>query len=1048
MPRTALSLAPLILLAATLPVWSADAPPAADEPLTFERHIRPIFRSHCFDCHGAGEELKGNLDLRLVRLMVKGGDSGAALVAGDAAKSHLLDRIRSGEMPPGNVKVSPAELALLEKWIKSGAKTARPEPESLDKGVAITPEDREFWAFVPVRRPDVPVFAPESRVRTPVDAFLLKAMHDKGLAFSPDADRATLVRRAYFDLIGLPPTPAQIEAFVKDDAPQAWERLIDTLLASPQYGERWGRHWLDVAGYADSEGATADDRVRGYAWKYRDYVIRSFNADKPFNQFLIEQLAGDELITPPFNNLNADQIEKLVATGFLRMAIDGSASVDNDEVRNQTIADTIKIVSTSLLGLSVGCAQCHDHRYDPIPHTDYYRMRAIFEPALNWKTWQNPVARHVSLYTDADRAKAAEVEAQVSVIAKERAEKEAKYMAEALEMELMKHPEAMREPLKTAYQTPAGKRTPEQQKLLKDNPSVNISPGVLYQYNQKAADDLKTYDAKIGEVRKQKPVEDFVRALWETPGNIAPTFLFHRGDYRQPKQQVNPGDLTILGPAGAPPELPSKDPNVPTSGRRLNYAKWLTSGQHPLLARVLVNRVWLHHFGRGLVSTPSDFGRLGERPTHPELLDWLASEFQGAPGNSTTLQPWSLKSLHRLLLTSTAYRQSSARTAQGDMADADNRYYSRMSVRRLDAEVLRDAVLAVNGTLDLTPFGAPVDVMADDAGQITVPEAFRRRSVYVQVRRSQPVALLTAFDAPVIEVNCERRPSSTVATQALMLMNSDFMIKESKRFAERVRADAPALSPGDVPSVELPPRPPVYWEYGYAGFDEASKRVINFTKLPYWTGSAWQGGPTLPDPVTGWATLNAGGGHPGDDQHAVSRRWTSPAAGFITFTGKLQHPSENGTGVRGRVVSSRSGLAAEWTVKKGEASTDVPRIDVQPGDTIDILCDRNGTEESDSFAWVGKLTLKDPTGKDISAWDTNVPFHGPAPKPLSDQAAQAWRLAFGREPTRDELERSLKFLGMQLKTLAATGQSPDRELQAMTDFCQALLGANGFLYVD
>src|SRR5438477_3247639 len=326
------------------------------------------------------------------------------------------------------------------------------------------------------------------------------------------------------------------------------------------------------------------------------------------------------------------------------MGADGTATpalADPDAVRNQVVADTIKIVSTSLLGLSVGCAQCHDHRYDPIPQADYYRLRAVFEPAYDWKNWRTPDQRLVSLYTEADRKKAAEVEMEAKKLGEEKTAKQKQYIDEALNKHLEKFEAGLREQLRQAFDTPAEKRTAEQKKVLADNPSVNINAGVLYQYNQKAADDLKAMDAKIAEIRGRKPPEDFICPLLEPADKVPVTYLFHRGDPKQPKQSIGPGGLSVLAPAGQPTEWPEKDSNLASSGRRLAFARWLTSGTNPLVARVLLNRIWQHHFGRGLVATPSDFGVMGERPSHPELLDWLASDF--------IEHGWRLKRLHKLI---------------------------------------------------------------------------------------------------------------------------------------------------------------------------------------------------------------------------------------------------------------------------------------------------------------------------------------------------------------------------------------------------------------
>ncbi len=790
-----------------LALWLVPAGRAASDP-TFEKDIRPILKAHCFDCHGEGEQLKGGLDVRLRRLLVAGGESGSAIVPGEPEQSGLLRLVESGEMPKREKKLTPAEVALIRSWIATGAKTARPEPTELPAGTGgITEEERSFWAFQPITQPKVPKARTRDRVRTPVDAFLVEALKEKRLRFSGDADRVTLLRRVSFDLTGLPPTPEETEAFLGDGAPDAYERLVDRLLDSKHYGERWGRHWLDVAGYADSDGYSDADPPRPYAYKYRDYVIRSFNADKAFDRFILEQIAGDELARATQATASSvalageESRDLLVATGFLRMGVDGSATdalSDRDAVRNQVVADALKIVSTSLLGLSVGCAQCHDHRYDPILHTDYYRLRAVFEPAYDFRKWHTPAQRLVSLYTEEDRKKSAEIEAEAQKIAVEKEARQKEYLAEALSKHLEKFDEALREPLRLAQNTPAAQRTDEQKKLLADHPSVNIHPGVLYQYNPKAAEDLKAMDAKIGEIRATKPVEDFISVLTEPADHQPVTQVFHRGDHRQPRQTVQPGGLSVLGADGKPVEFPSDNPELPTSGRRLAFGQWLTGGKNPLVARVLVNRVWMHHFGRGLVNTPGDFGTMGEKPSHPELLDWLADDFMRGG--------WKLKRLHRLILTSTAYRQSSLRDEKQESSDPENRLYWRKPVQRLDAEVIRDAMLWVSGALYDRMYGPPVPVRPDVYGQIVVGEdkttgdnkmpvetslngAEYRRSIYIQVRRSRPLAMLHAFDAPVMEVNCERRQNSTVATQSLMLMNSPFLLDQAARFAARVEAE-------------------------------------------------------------------------------------------------------------------------------------------------------------------------------------------------------------------------------------------------------------------
>jgi len=777
----------------------ADSKTTLAGPIVFESHIRPLFKAHCFECHGEGQKLKGGLDARLRRLLVKGGKTGAALAPGNAAGSLLLERLTSGEMPPGKKKLTKDEVAVVARWIAEGAKTVRPEPENIAGGFHISAEEQSFWAFQPIRRPALPATREAGRIRTPIDAFLLTRLEKAGLSFSRDADRRTLIRRAYFDLLGLPPSPTEVNDFLADAAADAYERLIDRLLASPGYGERWGRHWLDVAGYADSEGYVEDDPVRKYAYKYRDYVIRAFNADMPFDRFIQEQLAGDEMVRQPYQNLNTGDIDKLTATGFLRMAPDGTAgAADRKLACNQVVADTLQIVGTALLGLTLHCAQCHNHRYDPIPQTDYYRMRAVFEPAFNLPNWRTPAGRRITLYTDADRKQAAQIEQQAAKIDQARVKKQEEYIERTFQKELAKLPADLREPVKLARNTADAKRTPPQQKLLRDHPSVSVSAGSLYLYDHKAAEELKKLAADAAKVRERKPVEHFLRALTEIPGQAPLTHVFSRGDHEQPKEVVTPGGLMVLASLKLG-DIPAKDPSLPTTGRRLALARQLASGKHPLTARVLVNRVWLHHFGRGIVSTPGDFGFLGERPTHPELLDWLADDFMAGG--------WQLKRLHKLLMTSTAYRQSSQRLPHLQKLDPDNRLLARMSVRRLEAEAIRDAMLAINGKLTPRMFGPPVPVMHDDFGQVVlgvdtadsagykqkeVPlgdEEFRR-SVYVQVRRTRPLAVLDTFDAPAMTPNCECRNASTVTPQALMLMNSRLIVSQAKYFAERLQREA------------------------------------------------------------------------------------------------------------------------------------------------------------------------------------------------------------------------------------------------------------------
>lgn len=778
-------------LAFTLAGFGSISSARAGERLTFEEHVRPIFKAYCLDCHGAGDAVKGHLDLRLKRFAERGGDSGPAVVAGRPAESLLIERVKNGEMPPGDKKVPPEQILLIERWIAEGATAKRKEPERLDPGINLTPEERAYWAFQPIRRPLPPDTGRNDRGRTPIDAFIVAKLRERGLSLAPEADRRTLIRRAAFDLTGLPPSQEAIEAFLADSTDAAYERMLDGLIASPRYGERWARHWLDVAGYADSDGNGNEDSPRPYAYKYRDYVVRAINADKPLDRFIIEQLAGDELVPRPWNELTPEKADLLAATGFLRTAADGTTTGAADEplASNQVVADTLKIVGSTLLGLTVGCAQCHDHRYDPIPQADYYRLRAVFEPALDTNHWRRPGQRLVSLFKDADRARCKAIEAEAVKLQEALNAKTKKYLEAATKKELMTFPEPLRAKLRATLDTAAAARSEEQKRLLASNPSVNITEGVLYQYDPAAAEDRTKEQAKVAAKRAEKPVEDFVSMLDEVPGVLPTTKIFHRGDHRQPTKPVRPGDLSIAAPEGSRYEIPDKDPSLPTSGRRLAYARHLVKGDHPLVGRVLANRIWLHHFGRGLVDTPGDFGVLGTRPTHPELLDWLADEL--------VRQGWSLKRMHKIIMTSAVYRQSSRIAPTALAADSGNSLYSHFPLRRLEAEEVRDVILHLSGRLDERLFGPPVPVAEDAVGHVLPANDSARRSLYLEARRTKPVSVLATFDFPAMAVNCDRRAPSTSAMQSLVLMNSEFVLSHSGRLARRVRELTPAGSSSD-----------------------------------------------------------------------------------------------------------------------------------------------------------------------------------------------------------------------------------------------------------
>jgi len=817
----------LRLLAAVCLVLAGSAAAQAAEPpvdavtadtshLTYEKHVRPIFKAHCFHCHGEEPELAGELDLRLVRLMLAGGDSGPAVAAGEPDESVLWQRIESDEMPPGPKKLSEAEKQTIAHWIRGGLATARPEPED-PKAAQFTEEELGHWAFQPVIAPalPLPLDTPvgDADIANPIDAFIAARLAAAGGAFSPAADRRALIRRLTFDLHGLPPASEEVQAFVEDTRPDAYERLVDRLLASPHYGVRWGRHWLDVAGYAESDGNLTKDRHRPHAWHYRDYVIQSLNDDKPYDCFLVEQLAGDELIAGQPDPNNIEHVRLLAATGLLRMAPDITQTDDTLLDRNQAVADVIQVVSTAALGLTVGCAQCHDHRYDPITIEDYYSLRAIFDPVMPIHQWKKPAQRLVDMTDDATRQASAAIEAEAVALQNDINERRRAHCQTIQDREIAAAPEEFREALRTAVALKPADQSEEQKALLDRFPKVRTVQwiiGQLVEYDSKAHRAFQEEEKQVAAIRKRKPVERLLMAVQESRDQLPASHVFFRGDPESPAQPVAPGELTVLVSARPTATVPSLDESLPrSSGRRLAYARQLTDGTHPLVARVAVNRVWMHHFGRGLVETPGDFGLNVAPPSHPELLDWLADDF--------VRHGWSLKRLHKQIVTSTTYRQTASRAAEHagtlastrsdqtaarpvtTLADPDNVLLGRMNLRRLDAESIRDAILQVSGQLNPALDGPSAPVAEDAEGKAVIGTRLlrdglfagiedagsqaQRRSVYISALRSLPLNELQTFDLPSMTPNCQQRDSSTVAPQALWFMNDASLIAASRQMA-------------------------------------------------------------------------------------------------------------------------------------------------------------------------------------------------------------------------------------------------------------------------
>ena len=763
--------------------------------LTYEQHVRPIFKVACFHCHGEQDELAGGLDLRLVRLMSGGGESGPAIVSGDLHSSLLWERIVNDEMPEGSKKLTSAQKETIRRWIEQGAKTARPEPDDVEDA-RFTLEELNHWAFHPVVRPKIPKID-SGTVATPVDAFIAAKLRDAGLSFAPPADRRTLIRRVTFDLTGLPPTPDEVNRFVRDTGPGAFARLVDRLLASPEYGIRWGRHWLDVAGYAESNGGPTADRRRRHAWRYRDYVVDSFNAGKPINQFLMEQLAGDELVHPDSHRLSPQRQELLTATGFLRMAPDPTQDSNSIADRNMAVADAINVISTATFGLTVGCAQCHDHKYDPIGIDDYYRFRAIFDPVFPLQNWKQPTARLVDVTPKDVRDERDRIEAKAKMLEEDMEKRREAVCQRIQDAKLEDVPEEVRAETRTAVLTQPGKRTQRQQELLDQYPMVKplgTIRGLLVEYDSKSYRAFEKEQAEIAKVRAAMPPPRLIMATTETPNVIPTSMVFFRGNPESPKEEVSPSELMVLSRHGREVKIPHNIAGRSTTGRRLAFARSLTDGSHPLTARVFVNRVWMHHLGRGLVDTPSDFGLMGGKPTHPKLLDWLADDF--------VRNGWDQKRLHRLILLSTTYRQSSKRTRKKDAIDPDNGLFGRMNLRRLSAEEIRDAILATSNQINWLHHGPSAPVTEDAEGKTVIgkrlikdglkagvdhanSDAFRR-SIYVETQRRLPLSFLATFDQPVMNPNCSVRRPSTVATQSLWFLNDEFVVQLSEHLAKSI----------------------------------------------------------------------------------------------------------------------------------------------------------------------------------------------------------------------------------------------------------------------
>jgi hypothetical protein len=782
--------------------------------VSFSKDIQPIFEASCWKCHGAAIQLS-KLDLRTREAALRGGIHGPSITPGNAAASRLFRVVSGAEKPamPLDGKLTDSQIETIKRWIDAGAPwegtatTAKASATDLEAG-AVAPEARNQWPF---RKP-VRVVVPDVGTAHPIDAFLLKAMKERGLQPAPQADATTLVRRAHLDLTGIPPSPSEVAEYVNDKSADAWEKLIDRLLASPHYGERWGRHWLDVARYADSNGFEHDfDRPN--AWRYRDYVIQSFNRDTPYDVFLREQLAGDEL----------DKVTKdtLIATGFLRnYAKVGFREKDNPEFRYEYLDDMIATIGRGILGLTVQCARCHNHKFDPIPQKDYYKLQASL---FGYVEVDHPLTSQEE--AEAYRKNLAEVTQRLDEVRAQIRTIEQPYRAVLLQEKYKKFPANVQ----AAIATPEAERTPGQTLLANQViRTVSVASGDIDRIMKPA--DLETKNRLLAITRdierdRPKPIpvamgitDGDYRFTPDGPGDepapgkgvkseniegsflhtgegryqAPPSYFLIRGDINSHGSLMRPGFLTVATSGDAPVEIPPA--NRHTSGRRRALAEWLVSGENPLTARVMVNRIWHHHFGRGIVSTIDNFGKMGEMPTNPELLDWLALEFVD--------RGWSIKQMHRLLMTSAAYKMSSQwANAANFERDPENKYGWRFRSRRLEAESVRDSILAVSGALNREMGGPAVfpELQPEILQQMTHgiwrnekdgPKVWRR-SVYIYRKRGLPFPMLESFDLPDQNISCGARVVSTVPTQALTLMNDEFVVRQAELFAQRVSETAP-----------------------------------------------------------------------------------------------------------------------------------------------------------------------------------------------------------------------------------------------------------------
>jgi len=1088
---------------------SASSARSAEYPVDFfEKKIRPVLVENCYKCHSASaEKLKGGLWLDTREGMLKGGESGKpAITPGDAEASLLIEAIRYQnedlQMPPKK-RLTPHQVEDFVQWINAGALDPR-----TNGALAVTSRAANHWAFKPPQMQTLPAVPHKDWAKTPIDQFVLAKMEKHGLVPAPPAERRTLLRRASIDLIGLPPSNADLDAFLKDKSPEAFPRAVDRLLSSPQYGERWGRHWLDVARYSDTKGYVYDREEKRFVHShvYRDWVIHAFNDDMPYDRFLALQIAADQMIGPTNKT-------DLAAMGFLTI---GRRFLG---VMHDIIDDRIDVLGRATMGLTISCARCHDHKFDPIPTRDYYSLYGVFsscneetislidnpQPTEAYEAYEKELNARVGKlnktfhakrneFTDRLRAKAADYIFAVLDVAKLPTEEfytisgpddlnpvivrqwEAYLFKSARDSHPVFAPwHAYRALPEKDFATRAQKvrfesgLNPLVRELFATNAPSSMRDvaqryGVLFNRVDRDWRALvKVAGSNAGPARLDDSAEEQIRQVLYGPDSPATIpdgaivdiewFFDENGRVELAKLQAEI-DRWLLKAPGAPPHAvvladrpvprnprvflrgnpankgeevprqflevvagPDRKPFQHGSGR-LELARAIASRDNPLTARVMVNRIWMQHFGAGLVKTPSDFGTRCEPPTHPELLDWLALRFMD--------DGWSIKKLHRLIMLSAVYQQGPGETASIE-ADPENRWLARMPPRRLDFEAMRDTMLWATGELDPTIGGKGVELFKKPSSG--------RRSVYGFIDRQFVPGVLRVFDFANPDIHIPQRPDTTVPQQALFFMNSPFVVERARALVQKqdsegrvpeqkvlsslkpeervqrlyravyqreptrgqIKAALQFIANAATTEPSPPPKPVVSpWQYGWGEYDSSIQRVKNFQPLPYFTGEAWQGGANWPDEKLGWVQLTAEGGHAGNDlQHAAIRRWVAPRDCIVSVTGTLRHENKEGDGIQGRIVSGRAGSLGDWTVHENKAEIKLENVELKKGDTLDFVVDYRANLNSDMFKWapVIKATESQP-----SEWSAKKDFAGrpvPPPRPLTpwEQYAQVLLLS-------------------------------------------------------